>query len=219
MNDYSSARHNMVESQIRTNKVTDDGLLSAFENTPREAFVPKAMTGIAYVDEDLHIGDSRHLMEPMVLARLLQAAQPEASDLALVVGGTTGYAAAILSGLVATVVSLDSDKALTKRANDTFMTLGLDNAASVAGEMEQGYAAQAPYDLIVVDGGIEVVPADLVDQLSPDGRLVAVIYREEGEPGRAMIVEKTGDGSARRILFDASVPLLPGFRRTAGFVF
>ena len=219
MNDYSSARHNMVESQIRTNKVTDDGLLSAFEATPREAFVPKALTGIAYVDEDLHIGDSRHLMEPMVLARLLQAAEPEASDLALVVGGATGYAAAILAGLVATVVSLDSDEALTKRANDTFMTLGIDNAAAVAGVMEDGYAAQAPYGLIVIDGGVEVVPDALIDQLSPGGRLVAVTYAEEGEPGRAMIVEKTAAGAAGRVLFDASVPLLPGFRRTAGFVF
>ena len=132
MNDYSSARHNMVESQIRTNKVTDDGLLSA---GPRLDVCSKALTGIAYVDEDLHIGDSRHLMEPV--GELLQAAEPGIRS------GAGGWRrdrlrGSDLAGLVATVVSLDSDEALTS-ANDTFMTL-VDNAAGV---MEDGYAAQA----------------------------------------------------------------------------
>ena len=128
MLEYATARRNMVESQIRTNKVTDAGLIEAFERVPRELFVPERLRGIAYVDEDIALGNGRFAMEPMVLARLLQAARPEPDDIALDLGCATGYATAILSRLVATVVALEGEADLAAEANRILSELEIDNA-------------------------------------------------------------------------------------------
>ena len=210
----------MVESQIRTNKVTDPVILDAFAEVPRELFVPSAMQGIAYVDEDLNLGGDRYLMEPMVLARLLQIALPEADEVALDVGCATGYSTAVLARLVSTVVGLDSDSGLVATGNDRLSELEIGNAALVNGAMEAGYAKQAPYDIILLSGGVEQVPEALLDQLSPRGRLLGVVRSpEENAPGRAVIMSKIAGTASRRVLFDAAVPRLPGFRLEAGFVF
>ncbi len=115
--DYALARLNMVESQIRTNKVTDAGVVGAFESLPREQFVPKAKRGIAYADEALEVGAGRYLLEPMVLARLIQSALPLPGDVALDVACGTGYATALLSRLVSTVVGVDDLADLVERGN------------------------------------------------------------------------------------------------------
>src|SRR5579862_9609605 len=113
---YQTARTNMVESQIRTNKVTDPALIDALLSVPRELFVPAAMRSIACVDEDLDLGGGRCLMEPMVLARLLQSATLQPADRLLEIGCGTGYAAAIAAHLVAKVVGLESVPAHSRRA-------------------------------------------------------------------------------------------------------
>jgi protein-L-isoaspartate(D-aspartate) O-methyltransferase len=219
MIDYATARHNMVESQIRTNKVTDEAIISAFETVPREQFVPKGLQGIAYVDEDLHLGGGRHLMEPMVLARLLQIATPGPDDVALDIGCATGYSTAILSKLVGTVVGLDDDAGLVDSGNKCLSDLQIDNTALIAGPTEQGYAKQAPYDLIVFAGSVEVVPDAILAQLADHGRLLAVVRSADGEPGRATIYQRSGTQTGHRVVFDANVPALPGFRRAQEFVF
>ena len=219
MIDYAAARRNMVESQIRTNKVSDPAIVDAFHAIPREMFVPKALQGIAYVDEDLHIGGGRYLMEPMVLARLLQTAAPTADDVVLDVGCATGYSTAVLARLTSMVVGLESDQALAKRANESLGRLDIDNAVVVGGALSEGYAKQAPYSLIVLQGAAAELPEALLGQLRENGRLVAVIKGGPEQPGRAVIVERRGGGSYRRVVFDAATPLLPGFLKEAGFVF
>src|SRR3546814_4666510 len=134
MTDFAAARLNMVESQIRTNKGTDPGLVAACEAVAREAFVGEARRSIAYVDEDLEVAPGRHLMEPMVLARLLQAAAPQPGDMALDIGCATGYSTAVLARLVETVVGLESDRALMDTANRTLNALDVDNAVVVRSE-------------------------------------------------------------------------------------
>jgi len=219
MVDYALARLNMVESQIRTNKVTDPALVAAFDTVPRELFVPKPKRGIAYVDEALEIGGGRYMLEPMVLARLLQAAIPQPGDVALDVACGTGYATVILSHLVSMVVGVDVDQALVDAGNANLEALEIDNAAIVSGNLDEGYAKQAPYDVILIDGGVEVVPPVLFDELADGGRLVTVEGGSATEPGVAVLYEKRGARVGRRILFDAGTPMLPGFRQEAGFVF
>lgn len=218
MVDFAAARLNMVESQIRTNKVTDVRVIEAFEAVPRELFVGDGLQGIAYVDEDLEVAPGRFLMEPMVLARLLQAVAPGAGDMVLDVGCATGYSAAVLAGLGETVVGLDTDRAMVETANRTLNDLDLDNAVVVEGPLDQGYAKQAPYDVIMMQGAVNEVPAALKAQMAEGGRLAAVLVDDAGI-GRATLIERTGEIFSSRTLFDAATPILPGFQREPGFVF
>lgn len=218
MTDFAAARLNMVESQIRTNKVTDPRIVDAFGTVPREAFVGEAKRGIAYIDEDLEVAPGRYLMEPMVLARLLQAAAPQAGDMALDIGCATGYSTAVLAQLAETVVGLERERTLMDAANRTLNALDVDNAVVVEGALEAGYQKQAPYNVIVFQGAVAEVPETVKRQLADGGRLVAVVVDQAGI-GRGTLVQRAGDSFSSRTLFDAATPLLPGFAREVGFVF
>lgn len=218
MVDYAAARLNMVESQIRTNKVSNERILDAFQTVPRELFVPEALRGIAYVDECIPVGEGRYLMEPMVLARLLQAAVPQPQDLVLDIACGSGYSTAILAQLSATVVALERVTEMVERANQTLNDLGIDNAVVVEGDLQKGYAKQGPYDVILLSGGVAEVPREITDQLADGGRLVAVIVGD-GRLGRATLMQRSGSVVSGRVVFDATIPLLPGFAREPGFVF
>ena len=218
MLDFATARSNMIESQLRTNKVTDSAVLKAFETLPRERFLPEARAGVAYVDEDLEVASGRYLMEPMVLARLLQAAQVEPNDVVLDVGCTSGYSSALLARLAGTVVALESDATLRDRANQTLQDLGIDNAVVVAGELTEGYQKQAPYNVILRGGAVAEVPEVILSQVAEGGRLVTVIAAQ-AHLGQAVLIRKSAGLPSRRVLFDASVRQLPGFAATPRFVF
>jgi protein-L-isoaspartate(D-aspartate) O-methyltransferase len=222
MTDFAVARHNMVEGQIRTNRVTDPALLDALAELPREQFVPAERRSTAYIDEDLRVaggpsGD-RYMMEPMVLARLLQAAEPTKSDVALDVGCVTGYATAVLARLTATAIGLECDRALARQASETLARLGIDNAIVVEGRLAEGYAKHGPYDIILVNGAVAEFPAALLDQLAEGGRLVGV-RRAGAGPGAAMLMLKRHGAVAGRTLFEAATPYLPDLAPRPRFVF
>ncbi len=214
--DYAAARQHMIDSQIRTSKVTDEDLIAAFASVPRELFLPDPSRGQAYIDRPVQIGAGRWLTEPMVLSRLIQTAQPRASEKVLVVGSGVGYAGAVLARVAGTVVMLESDPDLMARSRSVLAGLGVRNAILVEGPLDQGHAKQAPYDVILIDGGVEAVPAGLTDQLAPTGRLVTVVL-EKGI-GRATLMQKSGASVSGRVVFDAAAALLPGFAIPARFV-
>ena len=219
MTDFATTRHNMVESQIRTNKVTDTAIIDAFEAVPRELFVPNHLRGVAYVDEDLDLDNGRVLMEPMVFARLLQMALPDSADEVLDIACGCGYSTAILSRLAGTVYGIEQDEFLVSSANDRLGSLDVDNAAVVAGNPLNGYGKKAPYSLIVIGGGVERIPVPITEQLADGGRLVTILYGNGARQGNAVLVEKFGNTVSKRVVFDASVPLLPEFRNEPKFVF
>ncbi|MDG5494406.1 protein-L-isoaspartate O-methyltransferase [Niveispirillum sp. BGYR6] len=216
--EYSAARYNMVESQLRPNKVSDLRLVDAFLAVPRDQFVPPALRGVAYVDKAIPLGNGRFLLEPMVLGRLLQEARIAATDLVLDVGTATGYSAAIIGQIAATVVAVESDAALAAQANQAMQTLGVDNAAIVQGTLAAGWAKQGPYDVIVLEGAVAAVPQALLDQLAEGGRLVTVLLPESGV-AVARLYQKIGGTISSRTLFDASADLLPGMEPKAAFAF
>ncbi len=218
MADFAAARQNMVDSQIRTNKVTDPALLKALAELPRERFLAGPLQDIAYIDEDLAIGGGRYLMEPMVLARMVQALDLEPGDLVLDVGGATGYSSAVLARLATAVVTLECDAVLAREATANFAQIGIDNVVVVEGELINGHPAQGPYQAIFVNGSVTAIPDELVGQLAEGGRLCAVVDDGTGT-GKAICVQRRGDTFAQRMLFDANIPPLPGFEREAGFVF
>lgn len=215
--DFVAARHNMVEGQVRPNKVTDPMVVEALETIPRELFVPKHLRGIAYADDDLDLGGGRALMEPMVLARLLQAARVEEDEVGLVIGCGTGYSAAVLSRICQTVVALESDSDFNARASAVCGELGLDNVAVISGDLAAGCPDQAPFDVILIDGGVEFVPQALLDQLADGGRLVAVV-KDKGQ-GVGTVFTRRGDSWGHIGIFDANVSDIPGFSRPPAFTF
>jgi protein-L-isoaspartate(D-aspartate) O-methyltransferase len=218
MTDYAAARLNMVESQIRPNRVTDLRLVGAMLELPRERFVPDALRGIAYVDEDVPLGADRFLMEPMVFARLVQTARIEAGDTVLDIGCGTGYGAAVMAQMAARVVALESDAALARQAQSALSTLGVANVEVVTGPLNQGHARGAPYNVIVFDGAVQHIPEAIIGQLAEGGRLVAVVAHP-GEPGRATLIIKVAGALSRRVAFDAGSRVLPGFALEPGFAF
>ena len=214
--DFEAARQAMINSQLRPNRLIDERLIEAFEKLPREEFVPKELRGIAYVDEDLPLGGGRYLMEPMVLARMVQAGQIGADDTVLVVGCATGYGAAIAAELAGTVIALEQDPDFVRRATETLAGLGIANVAVVEGELVQGMADQGPYDVILLEGAVNEVPEALLDQVAGGGRLVTVVRRDG--IGQLTVFSRRG-GIGERTLFDAATPLLPGFEKKKSFVF
>ena len=223
MMDFETARANMVDSQLRTTDVTSHSVLKAFLSVPREAFVPAGVREIAYVDEDLQIcpardgRPARYIMKASPLAKLLQLAAVSKEDVVLEIGGGCGYAAAILSQLAGSVVSLESDEALAAQATETLASLGYDNVAVVTGDLAKGYASEAPYDLIFLNGSVEEVPAALTDQLRDGGRLVVVVGY--GNAAKATVYRRDGNSTSAATFFNASVKPLPGFAKAAEFVF
>ena len=215
--DYEVARRNMVESQIRTNKVTDAALLEALSTVPRERFLPPERAFAAYVDEDIPLVPGRFLMEPMVFARLAQLGEPRRQDRVLVIGSGAGYGAAVLARLVASVVALESDPALAARGKGQLAGLDVRNVTQVSGPLAQGWAGAAPYHLIFLEGAAEEIPESLFDQLADGGRTVTVM--KTGGVGRATLFIKRDKVVSHRPYFDAAVPDLVEFRSRRGFVF
>lgn len=218
MLDYRAARLNMVESQLRTNKVTDEAVLDAFLSVPRERFVPEHLGGIAYVDEDIPLGGGRSLMEPMVLARLLQLAAIGRGDGVLEIGAATGYASALLSRLAARVVAVESDASLAAIARARLQELQIGNVTLLEGHLEEGYPAGAPYEVMLIGGAVASVPAALARQLAEGGRLVTVVKSSAGM-GHGVLMTRVAGALSQRAVFDAGTPFLPGFAPAPGFVF
>jgi protein-L-isoaspartate(D-aspartate) O-methyltransferase len=210
---YTQARENMVESQLRTNKLVDARLIAAFSNLPREQFLAPALQPIAYLDEEIALSKAHFLLEPMIFARLVQAAEIQKTDKVLVVGAGCGYGAAIIAHLTPHVVALAEDLSLL--SNKT----ALENVVVIEGELEKGVAAQAPYDVIVIEGSVATVPQALCAQLADGGRLVTIFRENINAMGQAVLLLKQQNAMSQTVLFDAATPYLTGFTPQSAFVF
>ena len=215
--DFVGARQRMVFGQIRISRVTDPLVLKAIATLPREVFAPQSMQSTAYRDEDLPLGKNRYLMEPMVLARLLQLAKIQPTDVVLDIGCATGYSAGVLAHMATSVVALESDASLAETAVATLEEQGIDNVAVITASLEAGYAKQAPYNVIVFEGAVDAIPREIRYQLADGGRLVAMV--QSGVFATATLVKREGRVFSYRTEFEASTARLPGFERAPGFVF
>jgi protein-L-isoaspartate(D-aspartate) O-methyltransferase len=216
--DFATARQRMVDNQIRTTDVTAHELLDSLLSVPRENFVPESAKPLAYIDTDIELETAgRFILEPSPLAKLLQAAEVISSDNVLEVGTGTGYVAAVLSSMADKVTALEVDSALAETAKSTLTDGGYDNVSVVTGSLSQGHKASGPFDVIFVNGAIEIEPKSLFDQLAEGGRLIAVIGH--GLSAQALVFQKESGAVSSRKLFNSAIPALPGFERTAEFVF
>ena len=226
MTNFAALRKTMVDGQVRTSDVTDRAIIDALMQVPRERFVPASQAGLAYLDCDLSLSEAsagqagssgRHLLKPMVLAKMIQAAEINAGDHVLEVGCATGYASAVLARLGHAVVALEQDSALAAQAAAVLPEIGTSNVTVVTGPLMEGWTALGPYDVIFLNGAVESVPEALLEQLKDGGRLVGIVGR--GPYSKAMLFRSTGQGASGRPIFDASAPLLPGLGKQPAFVF
>ncbi len=219
--DFASARRTMADNQIRTYDVTSIPLLAAFETVPRECFVQPDQHPVAYTDAPLMVnvpGAARTLLPPLVVARMLQAADIKADDKVLVVGGATGYGAALVATFTAEPVTLLEDsEAMADLAKASLSAAGSDHVNVITGALAHGHSAGGPYTLIVVEGAAEAEPSSLFAQLAEGGRLICVVGF--GRAGRVTLFTKRAGVVGGRIIFDAAAPMLADFRQPAGFVF
>jgi len=222
MMDYAVARRNMVEGQLRTNEITDPALVAAVLETPRERFVPPGWESLAYADRPVPLGalaqrdKQRTMVEPLALARLLQAADVHSTDSVLHVACNTGYGTALLVRLGAKVTAIESDPALAAAARANLAALGL-AVTVVEGPLAAGLAQSAPYDAIVIEGAVERLPDGFAGQLAPDGRLTAIAL--DGGAGQVRLYRRAGGHLSGFPRAGAYAPVLEGFERPAEFVF
>ena len=215
MTDYTARRTMMVDTQVRPSDVTKFPIIDAMLSVPREAYVPDALREAAYVGENLSIGGGRVMLEARTLAKMLDALDIQPSHVVLDVACGLGYSAAVLSQMCDFVVAVEDDEARAQEAQSLLSEHGVDNAAVMAGPLAEGSPKSGPYDVIVIEGGAEEVPASLTDQLNEGGRIACVFV--EGTLGVIRIGHKIDGKVNWRFAFNASAPILDGFEKAAVF--
>ncbi|OAN72332.1 protein-L-isoaspartate O-methyltransferase [Sulfitobacter sp. EhC04] len=217
MIDFATRRNMMVDTQVRPSDVTKFPIIEAMLTVPREDFVPSAQREAAYMGENLDLGQGRVLLEPRTLAKMLDALAITNGELVLDVGGAMGYSTAVIAHLAEAVVAVEEDEAMAHEAQEALMEAGADNAVVHVGPLVEGAQQHGPYDVIILQGGIQQLPDPLVDQLKEDGRVAALFMT--GELGEVRIGRKRGSDISWRMAFNAAAPVLPGFGREVAFEF
>lgn len=220
MDRFAQARRMMVDGQVRPSDITDSRVIDAFLAVPREQFVDADRADLAYLDLDLAVGrtgEPRHLLKPMTLAKLIQAASIQPSDTVLDVGCTTGYSSAILAQLAGQVVALEESPALAETAKANLAAFRAANVTVRTGPLARGSAGDGPFDAILINGSVDFVPPELAAQLRQGGRLVCVM--RSGPGGKATLYLSDGHAISGRPIFDCTAPFLPSFGKDAVFAF
>ncbi|WP_299627360.1 protein-L-isoaspartate O-methyltransferase [uncultured Tateyamaria sp.] len=211
MTDFSARRTMMVDTQVRPSDVTKFPIIDAMLSVKREDFVPAAQREAAYMDGNLDLGGNRVVLEPRTLAKLLDALSIDGDELVLDIGAGLGYSAAVIAHMAQAVVALEEDDAMASEAQETLMAAGADNVITHSGELAAGAAEHGPYDVIVIQGGVDHVPQAIIDQLKDGGRMGCVFM--DGALGEVRIGYKSDGRMSWRRAFNAGAPVLDGFKR------
>jgi protein-L-isoaspartate(D-aspartate) O-methyltransferase len=206
--DFAAARRTMVENQLRTYDVLDPAVTAAMLAVPRENYVPEARRMVAYLDQPVPLSSGRTLLTPMVLGRILQAVQVKPGEKALDVAGGTGYSAHVLHMLGAAVTFLDHAHPISSLPG---------NIRVLTGNIAQGVADHAPFNVILINGAIANEPEALFSQLAEGGRLAVILG--SGRSGRAMVYRKAHGVVSGQAVFDAAAVDLPEFAPKPVFSF
>lgn len=215
MTDYASRRRTMVDTQVRPSDVTKFPIIDAMLTVPRETFVPQGQRDAAYVGENVPLDGGRVVLDPRTLAKMLDAVDVQPDEMVLDIGPGLGYSSALIAHLAEAVVAVEVDEAMAREAEQALGEYGADNIAVINGALAEGAAKHGPYDVIVVQGGVETLPEGLLSQLKTGGRIVCIFM--EGELGVCRIGHKSHSGLNWRFAFNASAPILKAFAAETEF--
>ena len=215
MSDFAARRIMMVDTQVRPSDVTKFPIIDAMLNVARENFVPRERREAAYVDGNITLGANRVVLEPRTLAKMLDALDLQNDELVLEIGSGYGYSAAVMAHIAQAVVAVESDEDLAKDALTSLNDAGADNVIVQTAALHAGAPEHGPYDVIVLQGGVESVPASITDQLKEGGRIGALFMT--GALGEVRVARKIDGQLNWRLAFNASAPVLPGFEKAVDF--
>ena len=217
MSDYAERRRMMVDTQIRPSDVAKFPIIEAFLSIKREYFVPTENKDTAYVGEHIQIGNHRVILDSRTLAKMLDAVDVTDCELVLDVGSGYGYSAAIIAHLAEAVVALESEDKPANEMQNALIDHGIDNVIVERGSLFSGAASHAPYDVIFLQGGVELIPSEILTQLKEGGRIVAIFM--QGSLGSVKIGYKLNNEVSWRFAFNAGAPVLEGFKKEMTFTF
>ena len=217
MIDYQAARTAMVDCQIRPSDVTRFPIIEAMLHVPREAYLPVEKRSVAYMGEHVALADGRVLLDPRVLGKMLDAVDIQPDERVLDVGCLQGYSAAVVARIAGSVVGVEDSVEMVMLAEASFSGNAVANAVAVSGSLAEGAPKHAPFDVILVQGGVEEFPTKLAVQLKLGGRAATIFM--EGSVGQCRVALKTASGLVWRRAFDATAPVLPGFNKARVFQF
>ncbi len=215
--DLEAARTAMIDSQVRVNDVTDRRLIAAMMAVPREVFVAPAKRASAYADLAVETRPGRWMAAARDFSKLINITAIRPEDRVLDIAPGTGYSSAVLSRLAASVVALEEDEAAAKQLRDGLAAANATGVEVVTGPLKAGFQSKGPFDVIIVNGAVEEVPAAWLAQLAEGGRLAVPVA--EGGVRRARLYTASGGKTAWRTPFDTPFPVLPGFEKAAEFRF
>ncbi|WP_299986344.1 protein-L-isoaspartate O-methyltransferase [uncultured Ruegeria sp.] len=215
MTDFAARRLTMVDTQVRPSDVTKFPIIDAMLTVARENFVPDSQREAAYVGDLVELGGGRCLLEPRTLAKMLDTVNISNDEVVLDIAPALGYSTAIAARMAELVVAVESDEALATEAQTVLMEADVDNAIVHTGPLEQGADEHGPYDVIMIQGGVEQLPDALLDQLKDGGRIVCLFM--EGDLGTVRVGLKTAGRVSWRYAFNASAPVLPAFCAECAF--
>ncbi|SCM67441.1 protein-L-isoaspartate O-methyltransferase family protein [Donghicola eburneus] len=214
MTDFANRRTMMVDTQVRPSDVTKFNVIEAMLAVPREVYVPEARKEAAYMGENIELAADRVVLEPRTTGKLLDALDIQPDELVLDLGCAYGYSAAVIAHLAEAVIAVEAED-FAKEAEANLSQNGVDNVAVVEGELAAGAAKHGPYDVIVIEGGVEELPTAIADQLKEGGRIGCIF--QEGALGTVKIGYKLDGLINWRYSFNAGAPVLKGFAKQPSF--
>lgn len=215
MTDFAKLRTMMVDTQVRPSDVTKFPIIEAMLTVARENFVPAAQREAAYVGEHVALGNGRAVLDPRVLAKMLDILNIQNDELVLDIGAGLGYSSAVIARMAQAVIAIEEDETLAQDAVSALSDAGADNVVVEAAALATGAPQHGPYDVVVLQGAVEAIPAEILDQVKEGGRICTIFL--EGPLGIVRIGYKLNAEITWRDAFNATAPVLPGFEADRAF--